>query len=364
MPGARVVALITASGCKGIAVDVPPQPATATISWRLSMQAAPSQLHACGVALDGRAPIAEISAQARAAEEAGASTLWIACHLFLRDPITTAAMALSATRRVKVALMAMSPYVFNPVFIAMAAATLDEAFPGRVILSLGVGAPADLRAAGIAAPQALTTMAETIGICRALLAGEYIAFKGEKFRLSGRRLINGGASVPIVIAASGPRMLALAGRLADGVLISAATSVPFVRASLDHAHRGAAGRSVHKACIVYTRIGGDEAQAMDALRRPMGFVLRGAHHAENIRLSGAPLDQAALAAAYGTENWSEVDRLVSDDVVRRHAACGTPDAVGARLAAYRAIGLDEVIIGGIDDAKEIAAALLAAQSAP
>ena len=63
------------------------------------------------------------------------------------------------------------------------------------------------------------------------------------------------------------------------------------------------------------------------IRRPIGFVLRGAHHAENIRLGGASLDQAALAAAYAAENWSEVDRLVSDDVVRRHAACGTPAEV-------------------------------------
>ena len=93
-------------------------------------------------------------------------------------------------------------------------------------------------------------------------------------------------------------------------------------------------------------------------------MLRGAHHAENIRLSGASLDQAALAAAYAAEDWAEVDRLVSDDVVRRHAACGTPEQVRARLEDYRAIGLDEVIIGGIDSAEGIAAALAAARGLP
>src|SRR5271157_701027 len=100
-----------------------------------------------GVAIDGRAAIAEIPEQARAAEDGGAATLWVACHLYLRDPITTAALALAATRGMRVALMAMSPYSAHPVFIAMAAATLDEMFPGRVILCLGVGAPADLDAA-------------------------------------------------------------------------------------------------------------------------------------------------------------------------------------------------------------------------
>jgi 5,10-methylenetetrahydromethanopterin reductase len=317
-----------------------------------------------GVAVDGRAPIAAISAQARAAEAGGASTLWIASHLFLRDPIATAAIALGATRRIKVALMAMSPYAVHPVHIAMAAATLEEMFPGRVILCLGVGAPADLAAAGIASPRPLVTLREAITLCRALFAGENVDLDGEAFGVHGRQLVNGGQDIPIVLAASRPNMLALAGRAADGVLISAATSTPFVRACLDAARQGAGNRALRKLGIIYTRLGPTETEAMDGIRRPIGFVLRGAHHAENIHLSGATLDQAALAAAYAAEDWVAVDRLVSDDVVRRHAACGTPDQVKARLEEYRAIGLDEVIIGGIDSAEGIAAALAAARGLP
>lgn len=313
-----------------------------------------------GISMDGRAPIGEIAAQAMAAEEGGASTLWIACHLFLRDPITTAALALGATRRIKIALMAMSPYSTHPVFIAMAAATLEEMYPGRVILCLGAGAPADLKAAGIDSPKPLVTISETVKICRALLAGEMVDFQGQVFHAAGRRLANGGRNVPIVLAASRPNMLRLAGREADGVLISAATSPPFVKACLDQAAAAAsAGQPLRKLGIVYTKIGTSEKEGIDPIRRPIGFVLRGAHHAENIRLSGAPLDQAALATAYAAENWAEVDRLVSDDVVRRHAACGTPAQVRAKLEEYRAIGLDEVVIGGVDDARAIAGALAA-----
>jgi 5,10-methylenetetrahydromethanopterin reductase len=314
-----------------------------------------------GIAMDGRAPVADIPAQARAAEQGGASTLWIACHLYLRDPITMAALALGATRRIKIALMAMSPYSVHPVFIAMAAATLEEIYPGRVTLCLGVGAPADLEAAGIGAPRPLKTIAEAIDICRSLLAGEMTEFKGQVFQVSGRRLASGARNVPIVLAASRPNMLKLAGRATDGVLISAATSPPFVKACLAQAAEAAGGRPFRKLGIVYTRLGATEKEGIDPIRRPIGFVLRGAHHAENIRLSGARLDQAALAAAYAAENWREVDRLVSDDVVRLHAACGTPAQVKARLEEYRAFGLDEVIIGGMDDVPSISAALAAAR---
>src|SRR5215475_14166366 len=303
-----------------------------------------------GISIDGRAPLFEIEMQAQAAEEGGASTLWFACHLFLRDPVTPAALALGATKKIKIALMAMSPYTTHPVYIAMAAATLEEMYPGRVILCLGAGAPADLKAAGIDSPKPLVAIGEAVKICRQLFAGEMADFHGQMFNVAGRRLANGGRRIPIVIAASRPNMLKLAGRQSDGVLISAATAPPFVKACLDQVGAG------RKSCIVYTKLG-----ALDSIRRPIGFVLRGAHHAENIRLGGARLDQAALAAAYAAENWAEVDRLVSDDVVRRHAACGTPAQVRARLAEYRAIGLDEVIIGGIDDAASIAAALAAAR---
>jgi 5,10-methylenetetrahydromethanopterin reductase len=316
-----------------------------------------------GISMDGRAPIADIPAQARAAEEGGASTLWIACHLYLRDPITTAALALGATKRIKIALMAMSPYSVHPVFIAMAAASLEEMYPGRVILCLGAGAPADLKAAGIDSPRPLKTIGEAVQICRSLLAGEMTDFQGQVFHVAGRRLANGARNVPIVLAASRPNMLQAAGRETDGVLISAATSPPFVKACIEQAAVGAGGRPFRKLGIVYTRLGATEKEGIDPIRRPIGFVLRGAHHAENIRLSGAELDQAALAAAYAAEDWSAVDRLVSDDVVRRHAACGTPAQVKARLDEYRAFGLDEVIIGGMDDASSIRAALAAAQGA-
>jgi len=298
--------------------------------------------------MDGRVPLPEIAAQAQAAEAGGATTLWIACHLFLRDPVTTAALALAATKKIKIALMALSPYSTHPVYIAMAAASLDEIHPGRIILCLGAGAPADLKAAGIDSPRPLVAIGEAVKICRQLFAGEMADVDGRMFKVAGRRLANGGRAIPIVLAASRPNMLKLAGRQTDGVLISAATSPPFVQACLAQAE------AQHKAGIVYTRLG-----PPSAIRRPIGFVLRGAHHAENIRLGGARLDQQALATAYAAENWTEVDRLVSDDVVRRHAACGTPNQVRAKLEEYRAIGLDEVVIGGMDDAPSIAAALAA-----
>lgn len=318
-----------------------------------------------GVSLEGKEPPDALRGIAIAAEETGAATLWMASHLFQREPVASSAAALAATRRIGVGLMAMSPYAVHPVYAAMAAATLDEYFPGRVQLCFGVGAPRDLEAAGIEAPQPLRTLRESIGLARALFAGETVDFAGERFRAKGRRLVTGARNIPILLAASGPQMLELAGAAADGVLISAATSPAFIGWCLDLVRRGeaAAGRSVRKLALVYSSLAADETTAHDRLRRTLGFILRGAHHARNLELAGTRLDQQALAAAYAAEDWPAVDRLVDDEVMRRHAASGTPEQVGAAFARYHGVGLDEIVIAGAGGGAELRALLTSASVA-
>jgi 5,10-methylenetetrahydromethanopterin reductase len=303
-----------------------------------------------GLILDGSETPDTVRALAQAADDIGGN-LWIACHLFRRDPVTLAAMALAATRRLGVALMALSPYSMHPVLATMAAATLDEYFPGRVQLCFGAGAPRDLAAAGIKAPHPLATLGEAIAIARSLLAGETIAFEGERFQVAGRSLANAPRHIPILLAASRTRMLELAGREADGVVISAATSPEFVAWSLEQVRRGeeTSRRRVKKIGLVQAAVDEVTRRAHDRLRRNLGFVLRGAHHARNLALAGTPLDQTALATAFAREDWAEIDILVSDAVVSRHAASGTLEEVTQALARYRDIGLDELVLAGVDD---------------
>jgi 5,10-methylenetetrahydromethanopterin reductase len=247
----------------------------------------------------------------------------------------------------------------HPVYATMAAATLDEYHPGRVTLCFGVGAPRDLEAAGIVSENPLGTVREAVAVAQALLSGEQIKFEGKRYRVSGRRLTGGARDIPIFIAASGPQMLELAGTAADGVLISAATSPQFIRASLDRVRKGeqASGRTIRKAALVYVSVDKDGAAARNRLRRTIGFVLRGQHHARNLELAGTRLDQAALAQAYAREDWESVHALINDDVLANHTASGTPDEVRAALAVYQSIGVDEIIASGLADPDHLASAL-------
>lgn len=304
-----------------------------------------------GLVFLGSEPPETVRALARSADRCGVATVWIACHLFQRDPVTLAAMTLAATERLGVGLMSLSPYCIHPVYATVAAASLDEFYPGRVQLCFGVGAPRDRAAAGIAAPHPLATLAEAVEIARTLLGGATIAFRGERFRVEGRRLATGARPLPVLLAASGARTLHLAGRVADGVLISGAASPEFVAWSLDQVRRGEAeaGRTIRKIGVVWTSLDADPRRAHDRLRRNLGFVLRGDHHARNLALAGTPLDQAAVAAAFADEDAARLDALVTDAVVTRHAASGSPEQVAAALARYRGAGLDELALAGIAD---------------
>jgi 5,10-methylenetetrahydromethanopterin reductase len=154
-------------------------------------------------------------------------------------------------------------------------------------------------------------------------------------------------------------MLELAGRAADGVLISAATSPEFIRWSLDQVRRGenASGRSVLKAALVFCSVDPNEPIARNRLRRMLAYILRGEHHARNLELAGSKLDQTALRHAFANEDWERIDALLTDDVLRRHTASGTAGEVSAALAAYRNAGLDEIVSYGVSDSKQMAAVL-------
>jgi 5,10-methylenetetrahydromethanopterin reductase len=314
-----------------------------------------------GISFDGADRTDLLRAMVDIADSAGAANVWIASHLFHREPIACAAMTLAASRKIGVVLMAMSPYTVHPVYATMAAATLDEYFPGRVQVCFGAGAPRDLEAVGLTAEQPVATLRETIAISRALLAGDTVDFAGQRLRASGRRLATGARPLPIWLAASGPYMLELAGAQADGVLISAATSPKFIDWSLDHVRRGEERnrRKVQKAALVFCSVDPDERTARDRLRRSIAYILRGQHHARNLELAGTKLDQRALARAFSQEHWSEVEDLVTDDVLRRHTASGTPDQFAQALTAYRQAGLDEIVTYGLRDTQQMTRVLAA-----
>jgi 5,10-methylenetetrahydromethanopterin reductase len=305
------------------------------------------------ISSDGRDTPEQFLQKLDIAEQGGARALWIANHLFLRDPVSLAATSLARTKNLHLVLMAVSPLTMHPVQAAMSAATLDEMFPGRITLCFGVGAPADLNALSIEAEKPLKLMREALKVTRALLAGETVKYEGDHFSVASRGLVTGPRKVPLFLAASGPGMLELAGAEADGVLISAGASLPFVEQTLEHVRRGAKGRKVRTQGLVYTSIDDSEVAANDRLRRLLAILLRGAHHRANLEAAGNKLEQAALNDAVLSNDWAKAEGLITDRIVQQHAASGTREQLKQRFSNYHRAGLDEVVVAGAREPDQI-----------
>ena len=129
------------------------------------------------------------------------------------------------TRRVRIATAVTCPLLhYHPGLVAQAAATVDRLSGGRFALGVGTGEGINERPLGFAFPgykERAARMTEAIAIMRGLLAGEKLDFAGTYYRTEKARLYSPPVSpVPIWMSAGGPQSATLAGRIADGLILS------------------------------------------------------------------------------------------------------------------------------------------------
>jgi 5,10-methylenetetrahydromethanopterin reductase len=297
-----------------------------------------------GLCFDGFYSIHEMIELAQLADETGMESIWMSDHLCFRDSLATSMALLASTRKIKVAPAPMSPYSRHPIISAMSIATLDEFAPGRVIASPGTGNAAALKEAGIESPRPLRTMREYVEILRRFLSGETVNFKGEVFQVNGAKMgFVPSTPIKMYVTAVRPRMLQLGGEIGDGVLLSAGCAPGYIARCVSEIEKGAekaeslAGRDV--AGFVTASVADDPREAIDANKLFLAYIFRNAHHAENIRLGGGKVDQAALAVAVGNRDWDTAKKFISDEVVHAHSVAGTGNECRKQLESFIRGGL-------------------------
>jgi 5,10-methylenetetrahydromethanopterin reductase len=220
---------------------------------------------------------AESARLATLAEAVGFDAVWVPDERFYRDCWVTLAAVAQATRRVRLGPCVTDPYSRHPALTAVAAATLDELAGGRAVLGLGAGI-SGFAALGISRDRPATALREAIALVRRLWAGEEVAQAGEIVRFHGRLDFAAPPSIPVFVAGRGPRILELAGEVADGVIVGALASPPTLAYALDHVRRGAArtGRRLdgfETTLWLHTALAADPAAARDAVRSIVVGVL-------------------------------------------------------------------------------------------
>ncbi|HET9738981.1 MAG TPA: LLM class flavin-dependent oxidoreductase [Solirubrobacteraceae bacterium] len=165
-------------------------------------------------------PPEELPTFARAAERDGFAELWVVEDCFLAGGPTMAVAALAATSRLDVGIGLLPVTLRNPALAAMEIAGVARMHPGRLTVTFGHGVEAWMRQIGARPPDRLVALEETVATVRALLAGETISQHGNHVHLDDVRLGHPPDPPPeLLIGTTGPRGMAVASRVAEGVLL-------------------------------------------------------------------------------------------------------------------------------------------------
>jgi 5,10-methylenetetrahydromethanopterin reductase len=297
-------------------------------------------------------PVPEIVRQVQLAEALGFETVWMAdSHLVCRELWVTLTACVLGTKRIKLGPGVTVPHTRHASVTASAILTLDELASGRIVLGLGTGGSSaqtmGLRLEQVGRVGALEAMATDI---RRLTRREPIRFEsGTEGTVAW---LEAPRSIPLYLAGSGPRMLAAAGRLGDGVMMYVGTAPAILRAGLDCVAAGAetSGRRLDDLDVVLwtpTSISHDSAQARDHVRGRVASALR---HPLPVELP--PEDQAAIRRvreSYNAFQHATADSrhrtLVPDRLVDLMALAGTPEEVRAQVERVASVrGIDRIAI--------------------
>src|SRR3989441_199653 len=213
-------------------------------------------------------------------------------QMLSRDTFVVLGQAAAATSRLTLFPAVTNPFTRHPSVLAGAIQTVEELAPGRVKFVIGTGYTS---ASTIGRkPATLAEMRACIATVRGLLAGESVDFDGTPGRLgyAAKRRI------PIVMAASGPKAIELAGEIADGALLLVGFNRGIVEKALEHLERGArrSGRRLDDLEIVWAvRVGvaattGEARRLARPTAGPRGVLRWGRHRVPPARL-GPPKRQ-------------------------------------------------------------------------
>jgi 5,10-methylenetetrahydromethanopterin reductase len=200
---------------------------------------------------------------------------------------------------------------------------------------------------GIDRQKPLQAMRETIEVLRKLLNMETVTYHGDFHHVDGIQLdvVHGNTDprhVPIMIGATGPKMMELTGEIADGAVLNYCVPPEYNHAALEQLETGAkrAGRSLDdldRPQLIVCSVDEDHDKAIDTTRGLLCQYLAQQPHIA--KASGVSMDvveqiQAILGWPATHAQIEQARHLVPEDLIHRITASGTPAEARARVQQY------------------------------
>jgi probable F420-dependent oxidoreductase len=304
-----------------------------------------------GIAFSGGANPAEIVDCVKLAETLGYESAWVA-EGHGGDQFAVLSACAAQTSKILLGTSITSVFVRTAPTIAMAAATVDAISAGRFILGIGSSHRVQVEPEhGVPYGKPLTRVRESVAIIRALLRDGGVSYQGETIRIERFDLwfTPLRPAISIYLSAVFPKMTALCGEIADGVILTRSTlaTAAQVREQLAEGAKRAA-RDPDKIVVTSllpTAVGRTRAEALDMLRPGLAFYA-GFFPRYNRMMAehGFRDEAAAIAAAWSRGDREAAERAVSDALINATSVAGTVEQCRERIEAYRQSGIDLPIL--------------------
>ena len=292
-----------------------------------------------GLGLFPTEPPRRIVEMTKLAEDLGYAHVWMGdSQLIWREVYVNLGAAGLATSRITLGQGVTNPITRHPTVTASALATLSELTDGRVALGIGAG-DSSVETYGNR-PATLARLESTVNTIVGLLNGDTVSVDGGQARLDWAR----STKVPVYIAGSGPKILGLAGRIADGAIILVGTAPEQVQAAIEciRAAAAEAGRDLDADGFRYVlwapcSIGEDGTAARNlvkshvarVLKRPLPFTLNAEDQAvvDEVYRAYEYYDHMVVGAKHSD--------VVPDRLVSKFAIAGTVDECRLQVQRLR-----------------------------
>jgi 5,10-methylenetetrahydromethanopterin reductase len=305
-------------------------------------------------------PLEEMLESARVMDQAGMDTIWLAeaypwwrkHGMEARSSTVVSALMARETERLTIGWGIISPFTRHPVQVAMDARVVQEAAgPGRFLLGFGTS-KIFLNNIRTQTKKTLGPMRDAITIARGVLGGEPFEYEGDTWSASVPGLEAEAHTPrevpPIYVGATAPKMQALAGELAEGVLTPSITTPAFVRYT-----RGNVGEELDVGCTIVASIHESDRDAgRDGAREIAGMYL--ANKFQNIKGAADTLlelaeigmeELAPVAEAMERGGRLAAKAEVTDSLLDRcKPIAGTPEDCIAAIEEYREAGCTHVML--------------------
>jgi 5,10-methylenetetrahydromethanopterin reductase len=287
----------------------------------------------------------------RYAEQHGFEAVWQAESRLVRDAIVPMAAYAAVTERLQVGSGVINNWTRNIGLLAATFLTLDDLAPNRIICGIGAWWDPLARNVGIDRRKPLTAMRETVEILRRLLNMERVTYHGEFIHVDGIELdvVHGRREprhVPIMIGATGDKMMELTGEIADGAVLNYCVPPEYNDNALELLDVGArrAGRTLADIdCpqLVICSVDHDHDRAIDTTRELLTqYLAQQPHIAKASGVSDEVVHeiQSILGWPATKEQIKRAKHLVPEELILKISASGTPEEARAKVNEYRKHG--------------------------